>query len=212
MIKRGRVATTVLGVGLVVLMTQFQNCASAPAVEIDTPEEALSLSAQAPDLAFSQTQFIASDIASRVQLDGICSSAHDGAEIEWSLLTNESSDRPVETGKAVCELGRFHVQVLLSEKVDCDLEHVVVAMAGWGSTSRSHLTKRCQPLASQKISPDLHGKNEPQIECNLDYNIDSQRLGARLCEKVCYQNNRLVSLQVLPQQECQSLASILSGQ
>lgn len=191
------------------VLTPFQNCSTAPRLKRAESDPLRSFeTASENQFLFHQAKWVASDSARAIRLEGACSKDFSGSRLQWSLQSDDLAAQALETGEASCHNGRFDFQVALSEDVICDLDHVVVVKSDWGASIQSVIAKRCQPLASAKVSPSEGLAN---ADCELNYNLKSNSPGERECSRLCFQSGRLVSEELRPASDCQPLASTLSG-
>lgn len=195
MLNKRMIAPMAISAGMLILLSQFQNCASIPA-------SANIESKPTGTFTFSHRHLEVYDEASAISLTGTCERASEGANLQWNLLNNQGSPEPMATGDTACVNGSFQFTVSLKDDMICGLDHVVRLQSPRGEQVELEIIKRCQPLASMKLPG----------QCELEFNLKSEDTGGRVCEKVCYSANRLVSSELRLAEECESLASTLAGQ
>ena len=153
------------------------------------------------ELGFMQSRIEASDEANVVRLDGVCPNSHEGGKLQWSLLSSDVKDSALVSGETECHSGAFHLLVNLREDMVCGLGHLAAITTDWGGTAYAQIIKRCQPLASERLPG----------QCALEFNVKTGNTNGRICERVCYSGNRVSRTEVLPTNQCQSLAATLAG-
>jgi len=206
MSSRHRVLTFISLVILPLILFQFQNCAPAGAGATAPGQVGL------VDNIKTQIQFVNNnaqiqDEAASVDIDGFCSSDHEGATLTWSVWDPQNSKQPILQGTTACAHGRFDVSLTQLDQYVCGLEHILVVQGDWGASSESQFVRRCQPLASQPQDPPAGSPYG--TSCDIEYSpvgdADQQ------CASVCYRSNQVVLVQSLDVSQCSSLAAGLAG-
>lgn len=203
----------VLIAGLVVLctvlLTQFQNCAPAPqpmAGSSGTDPDARVID----EFNKSQIQFPASslqisDEASSAEITGLCSRAHNGARVRWTLWA--PTGETIANGVGSCSGGGFSLHIERIEQLDCGVNFQLVAEGEWGESAFTGFSRWCQPLARQAL-PDA-GQLPTGTLCELEY-VPSDESESP-CSQVCFRAGIVVSQTPLEASRCSEMASGLAG-
>lgn len=163
------------------------------------------------DLNKAELQFVAPNIqvhdeASNASLSGLCSRTHNGATLHWSIRPSGSFSGPaLVSGTASCARGQFGVQVAGMDDMVCGVDHLLTVEGDWGGSTFTHVSKRCQPLASEASAAP---EGSPfGTECEIEY----QPAGGEACTLVCYREQKVVLSKPIEVQSCSGLAARLAG-
>lgn len=195
-----------------ILLTQFQNCAPAKMAGTDS---ASSVSGEArtiedwnkAELEFYQANVQIHDEADVAGIDGLCNRSHNGASLKWSIWAGQKSNTPLFSGTSQCQSGKFSVNVEDLAEMVCGDSHLLVVEADWGVSTFTHVTRRCQPLASEQL--DIPSGSPIGTECSLEYQPSADEEGP--CVQICYRDNKVVANRVLPIQQCSALVAKLQA-
>jgi hypothetical protein len=193
---------------LPLLLFYFQNC--APPGSLSAEEQ--SKVHLVDDLQKSQIQFVSPQVeirdeATSVGIDGFCNSDYNGAQLRFSVWTDQNAVGPLFSGTSTCDHGRFRVVLSQLEQFVCGVSHVLAVEGAWGASAFDHFVRRCQPLASQIVTPPL-GSPEGTV-CLLEYSPVTEV--AQPCFQVCYRDDKVVYSSSEQVGQCSTLASGLAG-
>jgi hypothetical protein len=130
------------------MLFQYQNC--APAMQtVDmakVSEEGLPVStiddvSGSTGVTFIQdkVQLVTND--QPTVLEGSCDTRQEGAILGWRV--HDGDDNELERGYAVCEQGRFEVEMVPASVLECDKSYHLTAKLGVGSAGHLELERNC---------------------------------------------------------------------
>jgi hypothetical protein len=213
MMSRRNVFTALLVFWASLVLTQFQNCAPAgnsASASAGTSAGGGNISIvddlNKAELQFAQQSIQIHDEVSDASLTGLCSRLHNGAGLRWSIRSGgDASGEALVSGTATCSRGQFGVRVEGLEDMVCGVDHLLVVEGDWGGSTFTHVSKRCQPLASEASAAP---EGSPfGTECELEY----QPAGGDPCTLVCYREQKVVLSKAVEAAQCSGLAARLAG-
>ncbi len=207
MIKRRTVLSFILLFAAPFLLVHFQNCAPQGALNAGGDTQAHIIE----DLNRYQIQFLSAnaelqDDVAQAGVPGFCMTSHDGAKLNWLIWDGNNASAPLESGVSRCNSGEFQIDVELSQVI-CGVSHTLVVEGDWGASTVTHVTRRCQPLASQPIAPP---HNSPYgTTCVMEYSPATA--AENPCAMICYRSANVVLNQALEISQCAALAASVAG-
>lgn len=159
------------------------------------------------ELQFALSSFQIHDEVVQTGLSGLCTRNHTGARLQWGVYADERMDQPLVSGTVECRSGQFMIEVGGLEQMVCGLDHIVAVQGDWGGIARAKISRRCQPLASEAISPPT---DSPWgTVCSLEFHPVGELDPP--CAQVCYRDDKVISIQSVDEAQCSGLASKLTG-
>lgn len=139
---------------LLIVATQFQNCAPAPSASefgtqingngfgsidgaVDTIDDATTTTA----LAFNEKSIEVLGDASDLEAHGTCFEEQNGATLRWDLI--DPIDGIVKGGFADCSFGNFTVAISDLQDIACNQEYMIQARLGLGKAGQVPLFISC---------------------------------------------------------------------
>ena len=93
-------------------------------------------------LTFSMKAVEVHRLANEISLPGGCSSAQEGSVLGWEIREAQTGYEFAE-GLAVCEGGRFSVDLAPAQELECGTEYVVRARLGMAAASEMTVSRLC---------------------------------------------------------------------
>lgn len=212
MMSRRHVFTFSATLGVLLMMTQFQNCGPAAQSGARGASSSGSHSADArlvEDFNKVEIQFATAgvqlhDEASEADVSGLCNRSHNGAVLKWTIWAG--TGQPLLKGESTCAAGGFDLQLEHLDQVICGVDHQLLVEGDWGGSAFTHLVRRCQPLASEPL-PAVAANQPAGTTCALEY-VPS---GDEPCSQVCYRQGQVMSQVTVERVQCSGLAAKLAG-
>jgi hypothetical protein len=192
------------------LLFEFQNCApatspGASATSGDSTNVRIVDDLNKVELQFALSSVQVRDDAAVADVGGLCNRQRDGAALKWTVWV--SAGQALLSGEASCDNGQFDLHMTGLDQMVCGVDHQLVVEGDWGGSASVEIQRRCEPLASEVISPPagLPGGTE----CALEY-VPADGL-QNSCTQACYRLGQLVSQIPLAPDQCSGLAARLAG-
>jgi hypothetical protein len=192
------------------LLTQFQNC--APAKAIDAGSIAGGEVRTIEDWNKAEIQFFSPEVqvhdeAEATGVGGLCNRSHTGAKLRWAIWAGQKTEAPLLAGLSECKGGSFNVDLAELPNMVCGVKHLLVVEGEWGASTFTHVLRRCQPLASEFVA----APNDAPVgtQCSLEYQPGND--DGDPCSQVCYRDNKVVFSRAMPASQCSSIAAKLAG-
>lgn len=209
--KRRNVLTFISLFVLPLLLFQFQNCGSTAGMHAGAQDSGgvkIVDDFNKAEIQFAQSTVEIQDEVPATDVSGLCSHGHNGAHLRWAVWAGEKSEMPLLAGASDCQGGQFAIELSRLDLLVCGTSHLIVVEGDWGGSTFAHVTRRCQPLASQEIVPPE--QSPVGTSCALEYSPGSA--AADRCVQVCYRDSKVVFSQPQEPTQCSSLAAGLAGQ
>jgi hypothetical protein len=193
------------------LLTQFQNCAPANVSEssnAQSGEVRVIEDWNKAEIQFHSSEIQVHDEAESTGVGGLCNRRHNGAKLRWAIWAGQKTNAPLLSGLSACAGGAFNVGIEELPNLVCGVKHLLVAEGEWGSSTFTHVLRRCQPLAAEFVDAPIEAPTGTQ--CSLEYQPAASE-EANPCTQVCYRDNKVVLNRAVPAAQCSSIAAKLAG-
>ena len=138
------------------MLFQYQNCAPAGGVNSMARLDDSSLVTTIDNVngttgvAFTQSKVQLATTDQPTVIDGACDMKQNGAVLGWKV--HDSIGTEMERGYAVCEEGKFQVEMAPASQLECDLPYEVTARLNAGTSGHVEIRRDCAGEAAAKIS------------------------------------------------------------
>ncbi len=133
-------------VSMLILLTQYQNCAPPSQYDESLNEGAPPISTiddvnLSTNVQILEKDLVISESAESFSLNGLCFKEQSGAILKWTLSDPEGA--VIDEGHVRCDLGGFHLEVLAGDDLHCDKSYTVSVQLGVGEQGSATISRDC---------------------------------------------------------------------